>query len=93
MLYIFQNFVATTKEAIFKKAKIRSGQHQCAKPPTCVNVNFYIAGNMANEGQIQMNEMLRRLNLPLICRREVANDGNCFFDREEFNKAWVTSLC
>ena len=78
--------MATTKEAIFKKAIFRSVQHQRAKPPTCVNVHFYIADNMANEGQIQMNEMLRRLNLPLICRREVAIDGNCLYDREEFDK-------
>ena len=51
----------------------------------CLKNSF--TGNMAHNPQIAMNEMLRHLNLPLLCRRMVANDGNCFYDREVFNKA------
>ena len=55
-------------------------------------VTIYFADNMANQGQIKMNEMLRRLNHPLICRRNVQGGGNCFYDREDFAKACVTSV-
>ena len=55
-------------------------------------LTIYFADNMAFEGQIKMNEMLRRLNLPLICRRKVQGGGNCFYDREELIKACVTPV-
>ena len=66
---------------------------QCMSIIQSVNcVNLCFADNMANDGQRAMNEMLRRLNLPLICRRKVDVWGSCFYDREESQKACVTSF-